>query len=125
MSRKGPNTVDKIVGRNIRMHRLAKGLSQTELGEHLGVTFQQVQKYEKGSNRVGSGRLYEIATVLGVRVTEFFAGGEQIGRSSGQSLLDLLSEPHSLRLAQAFSRISDKNMRRSLVQLVERIASTK
>ena len=123
MSRKGPNSIDKIVGQNIRMHRLAKGLSQTELGERLGLTFQQVQKYEKGSNRVGSGRLFEIAGVLGVNVTVFFAGGERIGRASSQSLLDLLSEPHSLRLAQAFSRISDKHMRRSVVQLVEKIAT--
>ena len=65
MAGRGPDAVDKLVGRNIRVLRLAKGLSQTELADALGITFQQVQKYEKGTNRVGSGRLLKISGVLG------------------------------------------------------------
>ena len=65
MAHRGPDAVDKLVGRNIRVLRLAKGLSQTELADALGVTFQQVQKYEKGTNRVGSGRLLKISGILG------------------------------------------------------------
>ena len=72
MARRGPDAVDKLVGRNIRILRLAKGLSQTELADALGVTFQQVQKYEKGTNRVGSGRLLKISAILGVKITDFF-----------------------------------------------------
>jgi transcriptional regulator with XRE-family HTH domain len=72
MARRGPDAVDKLVGRNIRVLRLAKGLSQTELADELGVTFQQVQKYEKGTNRVGSGRLLKISAILGVKITDFF-----------------------------------------------------
>ena len=68
MRKRGPQGVDKIVGRNIRIYRLAKGLSQTDLANKLGITFQQIQKYEKGTNRVGSGRLFEISTILGVSV---------------------------------------------------------
>ena len=64
MTRKGPDSIDRIVGRNIRIYRLQKGLTQTDLADELGLTFQQVQKYEKGTNRVGSGRLLKIATFL-------------------------------------------------------------
>ena len=72
MTRKGPDAIDQIVGRNIRIYRLQKRLSQTELADELGLTFQQVQKYEKGTNRVGSGRLLKIAMFLGVPVTALF-----------------------------------------------------
>ena len=73
MSNKSATKIDKLVGRNIRVHRLAKDMTQEALGEKLGVTFQQVQKYEKGTNRVGSGRLYEIAEILEVPLKSFFA----------------------------------------------------
>ena len=79
MASRGPDAVDKLVGRNIRVLRLAKGLSQTELADALGVTFQQVQKYEKGTNRVGSGRLLKISAILGVKITDFFEGTDRYG----------------------------------------------
>src|SRR5690348_1507474 len=70
MAKTGPDPIDVEVGRRIRLQRLARGLSQTELGNELGVTFQQVQKYEKGANRVGAGRLSRIAEALDVSVSQ-------------------------------------------------------
>ena len=72
MVKKNPNPVDVHVGRRVRMRRVLIGLSQEKLGEHLDLTFQQVQKYEKGTNRVSASRLYEIAHILGVPVSFFF-----------------------------------------------------
>src|SRR3984893_13813345 len=122
MANRGPDAVDKLVGRNIRVLRLAKGLSQTKLADALGVTFQQVQKYEKGTNRVGSGRLLRISRILEVPVTALFEGSGVDGNSAENATLDLIAEPQSMRLVQAFSEIGDADVRTSLVQLVERIA---
>ncbi len=125
MGRKSPQAVDRIVGRNIRLRRLAKGISQTELGEKIGVTFQQVQKYEKGVNRVSSGRLSSIAKVLDVSVTALFDHGPdhiRSGRDDEHSPLELLSEPQALRVVRAFSKIGDPAIRRSVVSLVENLS---
>jgi transcriptional regulator with XRE-family HTH domain len=122
MTRKGPDSVDRIVGRNIRIYRLQKGLTQTELADQLELTFQQVQKYEKGTNRVGSGRLLKIATFLGVPVTALFKGSDEMADADKQSIFDQLAKPHANRLLQAFARIDDDGLRRSVVQLVEEIA---
>src|SRR5438105_3417967 len=123
MLQKRAQKIDKVIGRNIRIHRLGRKMSQTDLGNQLGVSFQQVQKYENGTNRVGSGRLYQIAAILGIHVSTFFKGGEtaereRVGGESG--LLDLLTEPQSVRLIRAFSKITDTTVRRSLVQLAEK-----
>ncbi len=122
MSPKQPDLIDKLVGRNIRIQRLAKGLSQTELATQLGVTFQQVQKYEKGVNRIGCGRLFQIASVLSVHITDFFEGSEKSKASSGRVVRDLISEPQSFHLVQAFAEISDRRLRSSVVDLVKKIA---
>jgi transcriptional regulator with XRE-family HTH domain len=122
MQQKRAQKIDKVIGRNIRIHRLAKKLSQTELGDELGVSFQQVQKYENGTNRVGSGRLYQIAAILGLHVSTLFKGGENREKGADSSLLDLLTEPQSVRLIRAFAKISDGTVRRSLVQLAEKFA---
>jgi transcriptional regulator with XRE-family HTH domain len=122
MTRKGPDSVDRIVGRNIRIYRLQKGLTQTELADQLELTFQQVQKYEKGTNRVGSGRLLKIAIFLGVPVTALFRGSDEMADTDKQSIFDQLAKPHANRLLQAFARIDDDALRRSVVQLVEEIA---
>jgi transcriptional regulator with XRE-family HTH domain len=124
MLQKRAQKIDKVIGRNVRIHRLAKQMSQTELGEQIGVSFQQVQKYENGTNRVGSGRLYQIAAILGVHVSTFFKGGETAERAPESGLLDLLTEPQSVRLIRAFSKITDTAVRRSLVQLAEKFAKT-
>jgi transcriptional regulator with XRE-family HTH domain len=123
MTRKGPDSVDQMVGRNIRIYRLEKSLTQTELADELGLTFQQVQKYEKGTNRVGSGRLLKIATFLNIPVTALFKGSDEMADPDKQSIFDQLAKPHANRLLQAFARIDDDGVRRSVVQLVEEIAN--
>jgi transcriptional regulator with XRE-family HTH domain len=121
-SPKQPDMIDKLVGRNIRIQRLAKGLSQTELATQLGVTFQQVQKYEKGVNRIGCGRLFQIGSVLNVHITDFFEGSEKGKATSSRAVRDLISEPQSFHLVQAFAEISDRRLRSSVVDLVKKIA---
>jgi transcriptional regulator with XRE-family HTH domain len=123
-SNKSASRMDKLVGRNIRVHRLVKGLTQEGLGEKLGVTFQQIQKYEKGTNRVGSGRLYQIAALLEVPVTAFFEGGDSPTALRNSSPFDLLADPVSLRLVQAFAEIADLKTRRAVLALVESMNST-
>jgi transcriptional regulator with XRE-family HTH domain len=120
---KGPDSVDQMVGRNIRIYRLQKRLTQTELADELGLTFQQVQKYEKGTNRVGSGRLLKIATFLAVPVTALFNGSDEMEDTDKQLIFDQLAKPHANRLLQAFARIDDDGLRLSVVQLVEQIAN--
>lgn len=122
MSPKQPDLIDKLVGRNIRIQRLAKGLSQTELAQKLGVTFQQVQKYEKGVNRIGCGRLFQIARILGVHVMDFFDGSDAGKATASRNVRDLISEPQAFHLVEAFSEIGDRKLRRSVVELVKKIA---
>lgn len=127
MARAARNPIDEVVGRNIRIYRLSKGMSQTNLADELGLTFQQIQKYEKGTNRVGSGRLYQIAAILGVDVMTLFEGSEDVKTAvkekSKTSVMDLLAEPQALRLVQAFAEISDPELRRTVVTLVETIVA--
>ena len=110
MSVKRPDPVDIEVGHRIRIERLSRGLSQTALANELGVTFQQVQKYEKGVNRVGAGRLTKIAEVLGVPVGTFFAGKELLASEAAtengdaSSPLKLLTVSGAFRLLRAYAR---------------------
>jgi transcriptional regulator with XRE-family HTH domain len=102
-------------------------MSQTVLAEQLGVTFQQVQKYEKGMNRVGAGRLTKIAAVLGAPVSELLGddGAAQSnlrGVDEARSPLKLLTAPGALKLLKAYARIDDGHQRRNIIALVERIA---
>ena len=121
-SAKSPSPVDVTVARNVRVWRMAKGLSQARLANRLGVTFQQVQKYEIGANRIGTGRLVKIAAILGVPISALFQGTDAAAPS--QSLLALLSDRRSFRLAHAFAAIKDNTCRVSLVNLVEKIAAS-
>jgi transcriptional regulator with XRE-family HTH domain len=128
MTPKKPDPIDVEVGQRIRIQRLQSGLSQTSLAEQLGVTFQQVQKYEKGVNRVGAGRLTKIAKVLGVPVSTFFGAHdtsqiERTERGSSSSPLKLLTVPGALRLLRAYGQLNDGKMRRSIVELVENISA--
>jgi len=121
---KAPDARDMEVGRRIRAQRLVRGLSQTDLGRSLGITFQQVQKYEKGANRVGAGRLTRIAEVLGVPVAFFF--GDHAGKSDDASeALGFLETAGAVRLVKAYARIDDTDVRRALVDLAESIAAGK
>jgi len=121
---KKPDPVDMLVGRNIKLHRLAKSMSQEELAHKLGLTFQQLQKYERGINRVGGGRLFRIASILGVDVSAIFEGAERPEQTPADdfSPLNLIADPQSFRMVQGFSRITDPEMRRTLINLVEKIA---
>jgi transcriptional regulator with XRE-family HTH domain len=128
MSIKSPDPVDVQVGSRIRLLRKGAQMSQTDLAEQLGVTFQQVQKYEKGITRVSAGRLTKIAAALGVPVSELL-GDDGAGQSNrravaeARSPLKLLTPPGALRLLRAYARIDNGNQRRNIVALVERIAS--
>jgi transcriptional regulator with XRE-family HTH domain len=118
-SNKSATRIDKLIGQNIRVRRLAIGFTQERLAEKLGVTFQQVQKYEKGVNRVGSGRLHEIAGLLEVPVASLFGGEDKQKKSRGSSPFDLLSDPWTMQMAQEFSKIAGKEMRRAVLAVVE------
>lgn len=127
MTRKLPNPVDVHVGARVRMRRMLIGMSQERLGESLGLTFQQVQKYEKGSNRIGASRLYQIGSVLGVPIEFFFEGLERDqaadGADHGASFdTELLSSAEGIQLNSAFFAISDPRLRKRLLDLVKAMA---
>ena len=126
MTKKPRDPIDKRVGAKVRMRRLELGLSQTDLANGIGVTFQQVQKYENGANRLGASRLLQVAGVLKVEPSFFFddAPGSK-SRSSDKELADVvefLVSKDGLALAEAFMAIRHDKLRRGLVDLVERIA---
>jgi transcriptional regulator with XRE-family HTH domain len=122
MSKRRAEAGDAVVGCNIRLHRLDRGLSQTDLARGLGVSFQQVQKYEKGVNRVGAARLVRIAVVLNVPVARLLAGIDQARRGGAASPLAMIAEREPLRLLRAYTAIGDERLRRSLRELAEVIA---
>jgi len=123
MSVKTPVPQDEVVGRRIRARRLQLGLSQQALGDALGISYQQVQKYEKGVSRIGAGRLQQVAKILAVPVSLFF--DEKIGGSEeGKEVLAFLDTPHSLRLVQAFARMPDRFIQQRIVQFVEQSAAS-
>ncbi len=130
MSTKAPNPVDKYVGSRVRMRRIMLGMSQEKLGEALGLTFQQVQKYEKGTNRVGASRIQQISEILQVPVSFLFEGspGATGTKAEGEAaspayVSDFLATSEGLALTRAFTRIGDAKLRRSIVELVEQIAA--
>jgi transcriptional regulator with XRE-family HTH domain len=130
MLKKVPNPVDKHVGSRVRMRRMMLGMSQEKLGDALGLTFQQVQKYEKGTNRIGASRLQHISHILQVPVPFFFEGAPHIpGQPSGIGaapspayVSDFLASSDGLALTKAFTEIKEPKLRRCIVGLVEQIA---
>jgi transcriptional regulator with XRE-family HTH domain len=130
MGIKSPDKVDVEVGQRIKVLRNDAGISQTVLAEELGVTFQQVQKYEKGVNRVGAGRLTKIAGVLNIPVSKLLGLDEEPSatsreRGNAASPLQLLTTPGALRLLRAYAKLEEGVMRRSVVSLVENVAQGK
>lgn len=130
-SKKQPNPIDVHVGSRVRLRRMMLGMSQEKLGEHLGITFQQIQKYEKGTNRIGASRLQHIARVLSMPVSFFFedAPGATAGATAGMAeppatnyVVNFLSSSEGIQLNRAFVRISDAKVRRRLIDLVRSIA---
>ena len=132
IAKKAPNPTDKHVGSRVRMRRMMLGMSQEKLGDALGLTFQQVQKYEKGTNRIGASRLQQISHILQVSVSFFFEGAptaagafrEGMGEAPSPAYVsDFLATSDGLALTKAFMRIDDSKLRRRIVDLVEQIAT--
>jgi transcriptional regulator with XRE-family HTH domain len=125
---KVPNSIDRHVGSRVRMRRVMLGMSQEKIGDALGLTFQQVQKYEKGANRMGSSRLQQAADILGVAVPFFFEGATggtfRPDRStpSPAYIDDFVTTSDGLRLAKAFMRVPKPAVRHHIVALVKEIA---
>jgi transcriptional regulator with XRE-family HTH domain len=117
---KKPSSIDVAVGRNVRIWRMARGMSQAQLASRLGVTFQQLQKYEVGANRIGTGRLVKVAAVLSIPIATLFEGADT---APSRSLLALVADARAFRLAQAFAAIHNSTLRLSLVYLVEKVAA--
>jgi len=134
MAKKAPNPTDKHVGARVRMRRMMLGMSQEKLGDALGLTFQQVQKYEKGANRIGASRLQQISSILQVPVSFFFEGAPQAAGHTASGFADapspayvsdFLATSDGLALTKAFMGIKDTKLRRRIVDLVEQIAEEK
>jgi len=132
MARGALNPIDKHVGSRVRMRRRTPDMRQTDLGNALGLTFQQVQKYEKGSTRIGASRLRHISQILQVPVPFFFEGApaslgwpaaeESADAPSPSFVSDFLATSDGLELVRAFTRIEDARLRRAIVRVVEQIA---
>src|ERR1019366_8529048 len=134
MAKKAPNPIDKHVGSRVRMRRMMLSMSKEKLGGALGLTFQQVQKYEKGTNRIGASRLQQISHILQVPVAFFFEGaptfhpqndGPNDGMAEAPSptyVSDFLATSDGLALTKAFMEIKEPKLRRRIVDLVEEIA---
>jgi transcriptional regulator with XRE-family HTH domain len=125
MTQRGGDPRDAEIGKRVRTLRLQRGLSQTELGNLIQVTFQQVQKYEKGTNRISAGRLQRISEVLTVPVAFFFSGFDEKTPSGGHSMdveFGFLQTEGALRLARAYARIKQPGVRLQLLRLTEAIA---
>ena len=128
MPAKAPNPVDRHVGSRVRMRRIMLGMSQEKLGEGLGLTFQQIQKYEKGTNRIGASRIQQISAILQVPVSFLFEGAPGAidpesfsGPASPVYVADFLATTEGLALIRAFTNVSDIKLRRAIVDLVQQI----
>jgi transcriptional regulator with XRE-family HTH domain len=129
-ARKAPNPVDRHIGARLRMRRKMLAMSQTELGDALGITYQQVQKNERGTNRIGASRLQQISHILQVPIAFFFEGTPNASAPHGPhgrelsiaQIDDFVSDPNGLKLIGAFMRIANAQLRRSIVMLVQEIA---
>lgn len=130
-TKKKPNPIDVHVGKRVRLRRTMLGFSQEKLGDSLGITFQQIQKYEKGSNRIGASRLQQLSEILKTPISFFFEdspGSEKVtidGLSEADSpnyVVDFLSTSEGLQLYKAFSNIKDPKVRKKIIDLVRSLA---
>lgn len=119
--------LDVLVGKRIRTQRLVRKMSQSELGKQLGITFQQIQKYESGVNRVGAGRLQLIAKIFEMPVNVFFGEDEATQDASdatNEAVLNFLNTARAVKLVKDFARVKDPALQQAIVSLVEKIANT-
>jgi transcriptional regulator with XRE-family HTH domain len=128
--KKQANPIDGQVGNRVRLRRMLIGMSQERLGELLGLTFQQVQKYEKGVNRIGAGRLFEISRILGVPIDYFYegvvsqpGGGMSDNDAASPPVMEFVSSGEGLQLSLAFMRIKDPKLRKRVLDLVKQMAA--
>jgi transcriptional regulator with XRE-family HTH domain len=126
--KKQANPIDVQVGNRVRIRRMLIGMSQERLGDLLGLTFQQVQKYEKGVNRIGAGRLFEMSRILNVPVDFFYEGvnahAGQAGGTDAESapVMEFVSSGEGLQLSLAFMKIKDAKVRKRVLDLVKSLA---
>ena len=121
MAKDGPDPIDVHVGTRVRLRRTLLGMNQTQLGEALGFSFQQVQKYERGANRISASRLYQLSQILDVPVLFFF---DEIDDEAGVwSPNDILLKRETLELVRAYYRITDPNARRCVYELTQAMAN--
>jgi len=128
-SPKRPNSTDTYVGSRVRMRRKILGMSQEKLGEQLGISFQQVQKYEKGTNRIGASRLQTISQILEMPISYFFpqepAAADGMGESAQSDYVsDFMMSSEGIELNRAFAQIKDPKLRRKVIDLVRTMAAT-
>jgi transcriptional regulator with XRE-family HTH domain len=122
---KKANPIDGQVGNRVRIRRMLIGMSQEKLGDLLGLTFQQVQKYEKGINRIGAGRLFEIARILDVPIDFFYDGVGATSDGVGEArapVMEFVSSTEGLQLSLAFMKIRDPKVRKRVLDLVKSLA---
>ncbi len=122
--KRSPHATDRHVGNRVRMRRKMQGMTQEKLGQALGLTFQQVQKYEKGTNRIGASRLQHIASIQQVPISFFFEGAPGLSYvldESSDYVSDFLATSEALALTKAYMQIQDAKLRRSIVDLVKQI----
>jgi transcriptional regulator with XRE-family HTH domain len=132
MSAKTSHPTDKHVGSRVRMRRMTLGMTQERLGDELGLTFQQVQKYEKGTNRISASRLQHLSKILGVPVPFFFEGVPNAPHSTHRSeapstryVTDFLANHQGHALVRAFVQIKNPVVRRAIVRMVETLVADK
>jgi len=129
---KKPHPIDVHVGGRVRLRRTMLGMSQDKLADALGLTFQQIQKYEKGVNRIGSSRVFEISRVLGVPIQFFFDdfdadtgrsyGFAETGGDDGMAMMDLLNTPEGVQLCKHFASIKNPKIRKRVLELVKSLS---
>ena len=129
--KKAPNNVDRHVGSRVRMRRVMIGMSQEKLGDALGLTFQQVQKYEKGTNRISASRLQQIASILGVTIEYLYGGSEAepqpqgFGEKPASPYEPDMMTTEGLKLLRAFHAIGDRKTRKAVLDLAQALAGGK
>lgn len=122
MTSKQPHPVDRVVGSRVRLIRTARGFSQSRLAEDLGITFQQVQKYEKGTNRISASRLFEISRLLGVSVPDLYKGADDAAIEPLAGPVEALPSLLDHKIIRALSRIDDDQIKRKVLALIRTLA---